>query len=114
MSWYSWKSRGEFNEWHSAVCTNLGIHYPNRNSATGEIDESATWTTEYTTLFKLSNSEYVAFVDEDIATQNNENLGLLCDGNPISSELSPQYLKDGKFYQWNEEVDDWSIVNATT
>lgn len=88
MSWYSWKSQEEFNEWHSAVCTNLGIPYPNRNSATGEIDESATWTIAYTSLVQVSLNDYRAFVEEGVATNNSNGLGTLCEQpvDPISGD----------------------------
>lgn len=79
MGWRSWESETKFNEWHNAVCANLGIPYPNRNSATGEIDESATWTTAYTSFVQVSSNDYRAFVDEEVAINNPNGLGILCE-----------------------------------
>jgi len=82
MGWYSWESEEKFNVWHNVVCLSMGIPYPNSNLATGEIDLSATWTTAYTSLVKVSPNDYRAFVDEDVAINNPNSLGILCDESP--------------------------------
>jgi len=72
---YKWESDEAFKAWHSIVKEALGIPYANKNSATGEIDENATWTTAYTALRTDDNGVKFAKVEEEIATQFSEGLG---------------------------------------
>jgi len=72
---YKWETEKAFDNWHSVVKEALGIPYANKNSATGEIDESATWTTAYTALRSDDNGVKFAKVEEEISTQFSEGLG---------------------------------------
>jgi len=73
--YYKFESGEAFEAWHSVVKEALGIPYPNKNSATGEIDENATWTTAYTALRTDDNGIEFAKVEADIAEQFSEGLG---------------------------------------
>jgi len=73
--YYTWESDEAFEAWHSVVKEALGIPYANKNSATGEIDENASWTTAYTALKTDHNGVKFAKVEEEIAQQFSEGLG---------------------------------------
>jgi len=72
---YAWQTEADFEAWHSVVKEALGIPYANKNSATGEIDENATWTTAYTSLSEDENGVKFARVEDEIAQQFSEGLG---------------------------------------
>lgn len=72
---YKWESDEAFEAWHSVVKEALGIPYANKNSATGEIDENATWTTAYTNLNTDDNGVKFARVEDSVAEQFPEGLG---------------------------------------
>jgi hypothetical protein len=65
--WHHWPNLAAFTEWHTAVCQALGIPHPNRNAATGEIDESAQWTTAYTEPVIVADDDVRAVVEEHVA-----------------------------------------------
>jgi len=75
--WYSWPNLEAFTVWHDAVCVALGIPYPGRNAATGEVDESAQWTTSYTE--PVVGDDVRAFVDDAVATLVPDGLGVPSD-----------------------------------
>lgn len=72
---YAFISLEAFEAWHQKVKEGLGIPYPNRNSKTGKPDENATWTTEYTKLYKDDNGISFAKVEDKIAEKFSEGLG---------------------------------------
>lgn len=74
--WYSWLSFDLFNAWHDAAKLALGIPHPGRNAATGEIDESAQWTTAYTEAIVVADNDVRAYVEDSVATLVAEGLGL--------------------------------------
>lgn len=82
MMWYSWNSLASFEEWHQAAKTFLGIPYPGRNSATGQIDESAQWTTAYTEPTVLAENDVRAFVEDYVSLAIPNEIGVLCDPPP--------------------------------
>ncbi len=65
--WYEWNSKEEFNLWHNDLCSNLGYPLTPVNQLTGLPDEDAQKVTEYTQAF-LVNDKWIAFVDEEYAT----------------------------------------------
>lgn len=73
---YSWSSFDSFNSWHETVKVFLGIPYPGRNTANGEVDESAQWTTAYTEPIVVSETDIRAFVEDHIAALIPEGLGI--------------------------------------
>ena len=85
--WYSWLTVGAFDAWHTATCTLLGIPHPGRNAATGEIDESAQWTTAYTTAVEVTPTDWRAVVEPDIAALNPDGLGTPCDPPPAPDPI---------------------------
>lgn len=76
IMWYSWNSLDSFEIWHNEVKNILGIPYPNRNSATNEIDESAQWTVSYTDPMVITSSDIRAYVEEHIAILVSKHLGI--------------------------------------
>ena len=71
---YAWATEEEFSAWHDKVKAHLGLPRPGINAATGEVDESAQWTNDYTSP-TLSGDLVVAYVDDDIASQFSDGLG---------------------------------------
>jgi hypothetical protein len=72
---YSWLSLDDFNAWHADACTALGIPHPNHNAATGEIDESAQWTTAYTQPTVVAEDDVRAYVEDKVAELVPDGLG---------------------------------------
>lgn len=72
---YRWETAEAFEAWHSVVKQSLGIPFPNKNSATGKVDENATWTTSYTVLVQDDNGVKCAKVEQEIAEQFSVGLG---------------------------------------
>jgi len=72
---YSWLSLDAFNLWHADVCTALDIPHPNRNAATGEIDEHAQWTTAYTEAVVVAEDDVRAYVEQSVAELVADGLG---------------------------------------
>lgn len=73
--WYSWLSMSLFDVWHDAAKLALGIPHPNRNQATGEIDENAQWTTAYTEPVIVADDDVRAYVEDKIAELVPDGLG---------------------------------------
>ena len=73
--WYSWATLAAFTAWHDAVCVALGIPYPGQNAASGQIDESAQWTTAYTDIVEAAGDDWRAWVGDDIAAAHPAGLG---------------------------------------
>ena len=72
---YSWPTLDLFNAWHGDACTALGIPHPNRNAATGEIDEQAQWTTAYTESIVVAEDDVRAYVEQSVAELVPDGLG---------------------------------------
>ena len=72
---YSWQSLSSFNAWHSHVKEVLGIPHPGRNARTGEIDEDAQWTDEYTNPVIVNQTDVRASVEDEIAVRFPDGLG---------------------------------------
>lgn len=72
---YRWNSHTDFTAWHNTVCTGLGIPHPNRNTATGVINDDAQWTTAYTEAIEVAADDWRAYVEDDIAAQFPDGLG---------------------------------------
>ena len=72
---YSWLSLDAFNTWHTDAMQALGIPYPGRNAATGEIDEDAQWTTAYTDPIVVAEDDVRAYVEQSVAELVPDGLG---------------------------------------
>lgn len=81
VHWYQWPDIAAFESWHIAACAALGIPHPNRNAATGEVDENAQWTVAYTTPVTVAADDIRAWVGDDAATVT-DGLGDPCDPPP--------------------------------
>ena len=88
---YRWPSLAAFDAWHNTVCTALGIPYPNRNVATGEVDEDAQWTTAYTSVVEVAPDDWRALVDAEVAADFPTGLGTPSEAPsaPLEWMLSP-------------------------
>lgn len=53
--WYEWESQSDFDEWHDQIKITLGLPIVSYNQATGEIDESAQWTENYTFSYQVGD-----------------------------------------------------------
>ena len=76
-NYYKWESVADFENWHTAVKSALGIPYANKNAATGEIDEDSTWTTAYTNLRTDLDGALFAEVEESVANNFVDGLGII-------------------------------------
>lgn len=83
---YSWQSKALFDSWHEAAKAFLGIPYPGRNLATGEIDENAQWTTAYTEPVVLADDDVRAVVENHVASVIPDGIGVPCDPPPAPLE----------------------------
>jgi hypothetical protein len=72
---YTWLTIELFNAWHDAAKVALGIPYPGHNAATGEIDESAQWTTAYTDPIVVADDDVRAYVEQSVADLVPDGLG---------------------------------------
>lgn len=82
---YLWQTMELFDQWHKNVNAFLKFPTPGRNAATGEIDVTAQWTTAYTHSIINQNGTVLAFVEDHIAEQFSENLGVPAAQPEISS-----------------------------
>lgn len=85
LMYYLWPTKADFNTWHDTVCTALGIPHANCNAATGEIDDDAQWTTSYTVVTEVAADDWRAFVEDKIATQFPDGLGVPSEPPPAQS-----------------------------
>ena len=86
MMWYLWDSRASFDLWHETAKAFLGIPYPGRNLATGEVDENAQWTTAYTEPVVLADDDVRAVVEDHVALAVPDGIGAPCDPPPTPPE----------------------------
>lgn len=75
MMCYMWLSFALFEAWHDSAKQELGIPYPGRNAATGEIDEDAQWTTAYTEPIVVAENDVRAYVEYTVALLVPDGLG---------------------------------------
>ena len=75
-NWYTWPTLSEFEIWHSNVITGLNLPRLGQNAATGEIDLNAQATTSYTVAIQISNDDWRAMVEDEIASNFADGLGL--------------------------------------
>ncbi len=61
-----WDTKQSFDEWHDALCVQLGYPKIGYNQATGLPDENAQKTVAYTEPFEIE-SKWVAWVDDQYA-----------------------------------------------
>lgn len=76
LMFYTWSSLQAFETWHNSAKTALGIPYPGRNAATGEIDENAQWTTAYTEPIVVTEDDVRAYVEDHVAELVPKGLGV--------------------------------------
>jgi hypothetical protein len=81
-NWYAWPTEDDFDAWHTSAKAALGIPYPGVNQATGEVDESAQWTTAYTDVIEVVADDWRAYVEADVAALVPDGLGTPCDPPP--------------------------------
>lgn len=86
---YSWPSLDSFNAWHDSAKSALGIPYAGRNAATGEIDESAQWTTAYTEPTVVAEGDVRAYVEDHVASLIPDGLGTPPEPPSIDVEVTP-------------------------
>jgi hypothetical protein len=82
--WRQWSDLEAFTAWHDTACAALGIPHAGFNAATGELDEAAQWTTDYTTpvLVGDAGDDVRAVVEADVAQLVPDGLGSPCDQPP--------------------------------
>jgi len=80
--WYTWQTLAEFDAWHTAACTALGIPHPGYNEATGEVDVNAQWTIAYTAAVEVAADDWRAIVESAVAALIPDGLGTPCDPPP--------------------------------
>jgi hypothetical protein len=82
MEWYEWDSLESFEQWHNEIKSELGLPAPSENQSSGEIDENAQWTINYTEVVQVEN-KWIARVE------NRHSDGL------TSTNLTPVYHEWG-------------------
>jgi hypothetical protein len=82
VMWHQWSDLEAFTAWHTAACAALNIPHAGRNAATGELDETAQWTTAYTNPTVVAADDVRAVAEPDVAAQVPEGLGVPCDPPP--------------------------------
>ena len=75
-NWYTWRTLSEFEIWHSNVITGLNLPRLGQNAATGKIDLNAQATTSYTVAIQITNDDWRAMVEDEIASNFADGLGL--------------------------------------
>ena len=86
--WYKWVKKEDFDIWHKKVIKRLGLPIYGVNQKTGYIDKTAAATTSYTHLIEIKEGDYRAMVEEHIANQYKEGLGVLSEAPPLPNEIS--------------------------
>ena len=86
--WRQWLDLPAFTAWHDAACAALGIPHPNRNAASGEIDEQAQWTTAYTEPITVSDGDVRAVVEDHVSALVPYGLGVPCDPPPVPDDVT--------------------------
>lgn len=65
-NFYEWDSQEAFDAWHDEIRSRLGYPLEGYNQATGELDETAPLTTDYTSV-KLVEGKFIGRVEESEA-----------------------------------------------
>ena len=60
MEWYTWATESEFDTWHAAVITGLGMPWIGQNQATGEPQPDKQQTTAYTSCIEVAAGDWRA------------------------------------------------------
>ncbi len=81
--WHQWSDLTAFTAWHDAACAALGIPHAGFNAATGELDETAQWTTAYTSPV-TTDTGVLAVVEPDVAALVPDGLGVPSDPPPTA------------------------------
>lgn len=88
--WCEWSDMNAFENWHTQIKTQLGLPKPSQNQATGEMNQNAQWTIDYTTPIQLADA-VIAKVEE----QFTETLEITDKRPPIPNHLlETQSYKD--------------------
>lgn len=64
--WYEWNTKEDFDNWHNALCVELGYPLTPVNQATGEPDENAQKTVAYTESHQIEN-KWIALIEPEYA-----------------------------------------------
>ena len=64
MKLYQWDSMAEFDDWHNALCNQLGYPKYPLNQETGEVDRNAESTKSYTTAW-IVEGKAIAYVGDE-------------------------------------------------
>jgi hypothetical protein len=95
--WYRWKSLEEFNAWHEAAKSALGIPRPGKGLASGRERPTRQWTTIYTEPYVVSESDIRAVVEADALDV--PGLGEPCDS-PIIAAADEEPIADKSGEAW--------------
>jgi hypothetical protein len=87
--WHQWPDLEAFHAWHADICVALGIPHAGYNAATGELDETAQWTTAYTDPVTVAADDVRAVVKPDVAELVPVGLGSPCDPPPTPDIEAP-------------------------
>lgn len=82
MKWLRWDSLAAFEDWHEAVKRALGLPKPGFNAATGAVDTSAPWTTDYTQPVAVSTDDVRALVEAEVSELVPYGIGVASDPPP--------------------------------
>ena len=66
MKFYEWPTLSDFDNWHNRLKEQLGYPLFSQNQASGEIDESAPLTEDYTIVYEVEN-KWIALVEDEYA-----------------------------------------------
>lgn len=86
-SWYTWSTLAAFHAWHTGVVDGLNLPRVGVNQATGEPEPDAQWTTAYTQATEVGPGDFRAPVEDYVAAQFPDGLGVVSEPPPAPDGL---------------------------
>lgn len=86
-NWYTWPTQADFDMWHDNVVQTLNLPRIGFNAATGLPDPDAQATTAYTAVTEVAAEDWRAPVEQHVASDFADGLGVLSESPPVSEVL---------------------------
>lgn len=80
--WYRWTSQAAFDGWHDTVIAGLGLPRVGVNQRTGRPEPEKQQTTAYTQVERVGLRDWRASVEDEVAEQFADGLGVPSDPPP--------------------------------
>jgi hypothetical protein len=85
--WFTWPTETAFDTWHQTVIDGLELPQIGHNAKTGDPDPEAAWTTAYTTVTEVADGDWRAPVEQHVASDFADGLGVLSESPPVPEVL---------------------------